>query len=387
MERRLFSTIWVALGTIIFLSAITTYATQQTLIVEAHGSYRYSIFGILVVGIFLLIYSFMTLFYLSSVETDTWYMRLPIPSFIKIPDEDVSLKYIQGLFLTLFFIIPIILNSVFMQKFIHGTAYHRDNSQPKITNLSHFNYVPLCKAMDLPLLCSNGDGVKKNRIWQYGCESDCGTTYIPFWQPSIFLLFNIFVSVVSVFALTGVFISRDKHVITNKIWKKNIKELIPLSVLERNRDLVILPVSQRGMENRKLFDHDVFISYSRADSTDFVTEMLRELDERKIDVWLDSEIMKPGVDIAEAIRIGLLGSRYAIVIFSKSFFEKSWTKAELHFLLKLEEKVGEIIIPIWHKVDEEYIKQHNRRLSLRNSLDSTSGAHEVVQKIYQILEK
>nr|VFJ57289.1 MAG: TIR domain-containing protein [Candidatus Kentron sp. FW] len=385
MDKRTFSNLWFSFGCILSILAMLTYAAQQTWIVEAHGSYRYSIIGILGIGILTLVFSKMTIFYISCCETSDWYMRLPIASFIRIQDEDVALRYIQGLFLFFFLIIPLLLNTVFMQKFIHGSAYHRDGSEPRIFGMAHFNYIPLSEAMDIPFL--NSATERKNRLWHYGCERSCGTTYIRFWQPALFLIFNILVSISVFIALTAVFFSREAHPIINRISRKNLKALIPVDILESNPDLMLAGLRQRRKENSASFKYDLFISYSRRDSAEFVHRLLPALKARNIRVWLDKEVMRPGLDIAQMIRIGLLGSRYSLVVLSKSFFEKQWTRAELHFLLNLEEHVGEIIIPVQHGIDEEFVRTFNRRLSLRFSLDTAEGPDALSEELAEILEK
>ena len=64
-----------------------------------------------------------------------------------------------------------------------------------------------------------------------------------------------------------------------------------------------------------------------------------------------------GDNLPEKIDEGLALSRFGVVILSKRFFEKNWSKAELT-ALQARQVVGSerVILPIWHDIDVEYLE-------------------------------
>ncbi|MCK9614113.1 MAG: reverse transcriptase domain-containing protein [Candidatus Omnitrophica bacterium] len=106
------------------------------------------------------------------------------------------------------------------------------------------------------------------------------------------------------------------------------------------------------MQNR----YDAFISYASEDKKNFVINLAKELIREGFDIWFDETAIKVGDSIRRKIDEGLTRSRFAIVIFSEAFFKKNWPQHELSGLVSLEMNDGrKRILPIWYKIDKEYI--------------------------------
>lgn len=102
--------------------------------------------------------------------------------------------------------------------------------------------------------------------------------------------------------------------------------------------------------------YDAFISYASEDKKTFVTKLARALIRKGFNVWFDDTEIKVGDSICNKIDQGLLKSKFAIVVFSKAFFEKNWPKRELEGLVSLEIADGKKrILPIWYKINKEDI--------------------------------
>src|ERR1019366_9218957 len=67
-------------------------------------------------------------------------------------------------------------------------------------------------------------------------------------------------------------------------------------------------------------------------------------------VWFDKFTLKVGDSLRDSIETGLFRSRYGVVIFSKHFLSKNWSKAELNGLFTREMEGHKVILPVWHKI-------------------------------------
>ena len=129
-------------------------------------------------------------------------------------------------------------------------------------------------------------------------------------------------------------------------------------------------------------DFDVFISYASEDK-DFVEPLAEGLQKAGLKVWYDAFEIKLGDDIAEKITQGLLRSRYGAVVLSKTFLEKKkWNAAELNALVNRQAMDGKkVILPIWHKITAEELKQYNPILVGKRAARSEDGLDIVVNQI------
>lgn len=100
---------------------------------------------------------------------------------------------------------------------------------------------------------------------------------------------------------------------------------------------------------------EVFISYAHEDRATFVQALVDEMNRRNITKWYDDEqaINMWGHSLREEIDSGIKSSRFCIVVFSKSYFKKYWTKRELDGILMKERVDNGQILPIWHDIEEE----------------------------------
>jgi len=66
-----------------------------------------------------------------------------------------------------------------------------------------------------------------------------------------------------------------------------------------------------------------------------------------------------GDSLKRKIDEGLANSRYGIVVLSKHFFAKEWPQNELDGLLSREIAGTKMILPIWHKISIEEVRQRS----------------------------
>lgn len=110
---------------------------------------------------------------------------------------------------------------------------------------------------------------------------------------------------------------------------------------------------------------DVFISYAHEDRTTFVKPLVDELAKRNITRWYDEEqaINNWGHSLREEIDSGIKSSKFCMVVFSKNYFKKYWTKRELDGILMKERIDNGQILPIWHGIDENDMYEFSPMLS------------------------
>ena|SRR3989344_746222 len=134
---------------------------------------------------------------------------------------------------------------------------------------------------------------------------------------------------------------------------------------------------------------DVFICHASEDKESFVSPLADKLKRAGIKVWYDEFILKWGDPLRASIDKGLSGSRYGIVVLSRSFLKKKkWTERELDGLFALESHGQKRILPIWHDISYSDILQYSPMLADRLAKRSDGEEMEtIVSDILELLKK
>ena len=108
---------------------------------------------------------------------------------------------------------------------------------------------------------------------------------------------------------------------------------------------------------------DVFVCHASEDKERFVEPLANRLRDLAVRVWFDKHILKPGDRLSEMIADGLAQSRFGLLVFSKAFMGKPWTRYEMSGLVNrfVEEKTR--LIPIWLGVGREDVCSMNPALA------------------------
>jgi hypothetical protein len=78
---------------------------------------------------------------------------------------------------------------------------------------------------------------------------------------------------------------------------------------------------------------------------------------------LDENELTVGDSLSRKIDEGLAHSSYGIVILSENFFRKPWPRHELAGLTARQIGGTKVILPVWHKVNRDYIRQYSPTLA------------------------
>lgn len=132
--------------------------------------------------------------------------------------------------------------------------------------------------------------------------------------------------------------------------------------------------------------YDIFISYASEDLEEIAAPLKEALAARGLKVWFD-ERMRPGDTIPGSISEGLRHSSYGVVILSQAYMEKYWTRQELEGFMVREEIEGNLIIPIWHKVEHRQVIAFNPLLASRKALQSSKASiEEMSNQIVKVVQ-
>jgi TIR domain-containing protein len=132
---------------------------------------------------------------------------------------------------------------------------------------------------------------------------------------------------------------------------------------------------------------DVFISHASEDKNEIARPLAEALQKKGLSVWYDDFSLKIGDSLRAAIDYGLVNSRYGVVILSKNFFAKHWPVQELNGLVSREKNSRKVILPIWHKVTADEVRDFSPILADRLAAQSEQGLGTLVEQIAYALEQ
>ena len=132
---------------------------------------------------------------------------------------------------------------------------------------------------------------------------------------------------------------------------------------------------------------DVFISHASEDKMEVAYPLSRLLASSGLKVWLDEAEILIGDSLRSKIDHGLAYSQFGIVILSHNFFSKDWPKSELDGLFAREIGDQKVILPVWHKITYEEIKDYSPLLAGRMAANTEYGLDEVKEKIIKKLRE
>jgi hypothetical protein len=126
---------------------------------------------------------------------------------------------------------------------------------------------------------------------------------------------------------------------------------------------------------------DVFICHASEDKEGFVRPLASALQESGLSVWYDESSLNVGDSLRRAIDEGLNNSRYGIVVLSNNFFAKNWPQHELDGLMSKEILGTKVILPVWHQIAFEEVRNKSPMLAGIVAAKSDEGLAVVVKKL------
>jgi hypothetical protein len=135
------------------------------------------------------------------------------------------------------------------------------------------------------------------------------------------------------------------------------------SIIEEQRQIIneikVLPSSSTNANTTEKKEYDFFISHASEDKEAIAEPLATSLIDKGAKVWYDKFTLKVGDSLRKSIDNGLANSRYGIVILSEPYFKKFWTGEELNGLFAKQEDGKKVILPLWHKVSKDVVKENS----------------------------
>ncbi|MBV6506095.1 MAG: hypothetical protein ILNGONEN_01664 [Syntrophorhabdaceae bacterium] len=131
---------------------------------------------------------------------------------------------------------------------------------------------------------------------------------------------------------------------------------------------------------------DAFISHASEDKDDFVRPLAIALQSRGLKVWYDEFTLKVGDSLRRSIERGLTNSKYGIVVISPNFLKKEWPQRELDGLISLEVDGRKVILPIWHNIDFQGVRNYSPTLADRVAVRSSIGIDKVADTLIEAIK-
>lgn len=141
----------------------------------------------------------------------------------------------------------------------------------------------------------------------------------------------------------------------------------------------------RSTREKKPAAWDVFICHASEDKDEIARPLANALAAKGLSVWYDEFSLRVGDSLRQSIDHGLLRSKFGVVILSPHFFEKHWPQQELNGLATRELGGRKVILPVWHKVGFEEVRQYSPTLADRLAVSTNEGLDSVVQKIIEAM--
>ena len=116
--------------------------------------------------------------------------------------------------------------------------------------------------------------------------------------------------------------------------------------------------------------YDVFISHASEDKESLVRPLAIALRSLGASVWYDEFSLRIGDSLSGSIDKGISNSRFGLVVISKNFMKKPWPDYELRGLVNRDVEEGRVILPIWHGVTKEQVREFSPPLSDKVALNT-----------------
>jgi hypothetical protein len=132
--------------------------------------------------------------------------------------------------------------------------------------------------------------------------------------------------------------------------------------------------------------HDVFLSHASEEKETVARPLAAALDALGVTVWLDELQLGIGDSLRRSIDRGIRSSRFAVVVFSASFFTKGWTQYELDGIVTRTVDGQQNLLPIWHNVNRDDVINYSP--SLADKLARSTATHtieEIAQEIAAVV--
>ncbi|XP_021831085.1 TMV resistance protein N-like isoform X3 [Prunus avium] len=130
--------------------------------------------------------------------------------------------------------------------------------------------------------------------------------------------------------------------------------------------------------------YDVFISFRGEETRDgFTSHLHKALLRKNIETYMDDRLEK-GDDIGPALLKAIERSKIALVIFSEDYASSTWCLKELVHILGCKKKHGQIVIPIFYRIDPSHVRKQKSTYALKGSRDEVANWRAALEEAANI---
>lgn len=171
-------------------------------------------------------------------------------------------------------------------------------------------------------------------------------------------------------------------------------KVLPGRLPQAKQPLSSVPTLVRNREEVSFYgddpiirNYDVFISHASEDKDEVVRPLAHSLQNKGLKVWYDEFELGIGDSLRRKIDKGLAGSRFGIVVLSRSFIKKGWTNYELDGIVTKSMTGDQVVLPIWHNITKQEVVDYSPSLAdklARNTTDFT--VDEIATEIAELIK-
>ncbi|ESW10782.1 hypothetical protein PHAVU_009G237600 [Phaseolus vulgaris] len=125
---------------------------------------------------------------------------------------------------------------------------------------------------------------------------------------------------------------------------------------------------QKPVEEKHLLDnctpqtkYDVFVSFRGEDIRDgFLSHLIMDFERKKINAFVDVKLER-GDEVWSSLVGAIKGSSISLIIFSQDYASSHWCLEELVTILECRDKYGQILIPVFYKVEPTDVRYQSSK--------------------------
>nr|WIL60056.1 nodulation protein [Melilotus officinalis] len=126
--------------------------------------------------------------------------------------------------------------------------------------------------------------------------------------------------------------------------------------VENPTSYINFPYSSEFQSSVPQSHYDVFVSFRGLDIREgFLSHLVDAFSRKKIVIFVDNKLKK-GDEIAQSLLEAIETSLISLVIFSQNYATSSWCLDELVKIVECREKDGQILLPVFYKVDPTIVR-------------------------------
>lgn len=125
--------------------------------------------------------------------------------------------------------------------------------------------------------------------------------------------------------------------------------------------------------------YDVCVNFRGVDTRDNITSLCADLCRNNIKPFIAADL-RPGEEIGPALLRAIEGSKISVIIFSEEYASSIWCLNELVKILECKRKNGQIVIPVFYRVDPSDLQNQTGRIGDAFAKHERRFPEQVVQR-------